>query len=124
VASRLDPSRFAIFPRSIADFQIIGGFGPDFGPTRPDIATDGERYVVVWRTATGNGSHDVVGASIDRAGTIVPLSIATSTEDERDPSVIAVGNGRFLVAYDKLSNGERRIAGRFVTFENRTHAVR
>ena len=43
---------------------------------------------------------------------------------ERDPSVVALGNGKFLVAYDKLSNGERRIAGRFVTFENRTHAVR
>jgi hypothetical protein len=124
VASRLDPSKFVIFPQALAAFQTIGSFGPDSGPTRPDIATDGERYVVVWRIATSIGSHDVVGASIDRAGNIVPLSIATSSEDERDPSVVTVGNGRFLVAYDKLSNGERRIAGRFITFADRTHAVR
>jgi hypothetical protein len=124
-AAHLDPARFIDFARVIPAFRVIGNVGPDSGPTRPDIATDGERYVVVWRTATTtNGSHDIAGASIDRAGTVIPFSIATSTDDERDPSVVAIGNGRFLVAYDKLSNGERRIAGRFVTFGNRTHAVR
>jgi|GEM_PF-700546 len=123
-AAHLDPARFIDFARVIPAFLVIGNVGPDSGPTRPDIASDGERYVVVWRAATANGSHDIAGASIDRAGTVIPFSIATSPDDERDPSVVAIGNGRFLVAYDKLSNGERRIAGRFVTFENRTRAVR
>lgn len=122
-AVHLDPARFKDFPRVVSAFQVIGNFGPDFGPTRPDIASDGERYVVVWRTGTGN-SHDIAGASIDRAGTVMQFSIATSADDERDPSVVNLGNGRFLVAYDKLSNGERRIAGRFVTFETRARAVR
>jgi hypothetical protein len=117
-------SAFKDFASAADHWRTIGHVEPDLGYTRPDIASDDERYVVVWRIATPDGSHDVVGASIDRAGTIVPLSIATSSEDERDPSVVALGNGKFLVAYDKLSNGERRIAGRFVTFGGRTHAVR
>jgi hypothetical protein len=124
VMTRLSPPSFAGFATAVDQFRIIGSFGPEGGTTRPDIASDGERYVVVWRTAMSDGTHDVVGASIDRAGNIIPLAIATSTADERDPSVIAVGDGTFLVAYEKFSNGERRIAGRFVTFESRTHAVR
>lgn len=124
-AAHLDLTGFRDFPRVIPAFQFIGNAGPDSGPTRPDIASDGERYVVVWRTATATPfSHDIAGASIDRAGNVIPFSIATSTDDERDPSVVAIGNGRFLVAYDKLSNGERRIAGRFVTFGSRARAVR
>jgi len=125
VTFRLKPSAFKDFPTAADNWRVIGHVEPDPGYSRPDIASDDERYVVVWRTtADVTGSHDIVGASIERNGTIIPLSIATLNEDERDPSVVAVGNGRFLVAYDKLSNGERRIAGRFVTFENRAHAVR
>jgi hypothetical protein len=124
VMSRLHPPSFTDFPTAIDQYQIIGSFGPEGGQTRPDIAADGERYVVVWRTAMRDGSHDVVGASIDRAGNVIPLSIATSAADERDPSIIAMGNGIFLVAYEKFSDGQRRIAGRIVTFETRTRAVR
>jgi len=104
---------------------VLGTFGPDSDPTRPDIATDGERYVVVWRSATADGWHDILGASIDRAGNVVPFSIATAvTDDERDPSIVAVSHGRFLVAYDKWSESQRRLAGRFVTFPSRLRAVR
>jgi hypothetical protein len=71
-----------------------------------------------------DGSHDVIGASIDRAGNILPLTIATSTAEERDPSVLSLGDGTFLVVYEKFSNGERRIAGRIVTFDPRSRAVR
>jgi hypothetical protein len=123
VMARLLPPSFTDFSTSIDRYSVLGTFAPDAGPTRPDIASDGERYLVVWRTAT-NGSHDIAGASIDRAGNIVPLTIATSTADERDPSVVSLGNGTFLVAYEKLSNGERRIAGRIVTFDPRARAVR
>jgi hypothetical protein len=124
VMARLRPPSFTDFRTSIDQYSVIGTFAPDGGATRPDIASDGERYVVVWRTATTGGSHDIAGASIDRAGNILPLSIATSAADERDPSVVLIGNGTFLVAYEKFSDGQRRIAGRIVTFDPRTRAVR
>jgi len=124
VISRLLPPSFTDFPTAVNQFRIIGNFGPERGATRPDIAADGERYVVVWRTATSDGSHDIAGASIDRAGNVLPLTIATSAADEHDPSVVSMGDGRFLVAYEKFSDGQRRIAGRFVTFDPRARAVR
>jgi hypothetical protein len=123
VMTRLLPPSFTDFPPAVTQYLAIGTFGPELGATRPAIASDGERYVAVWRTAT-NGSHDIVGASIDRAGNVIPLSIATSVADERDPSVVSVAEGTFLVAYEKFVDGERRIAGRFVTFPSRTRAVR
>jgi hypothetical protein len=116
VAARVAASALASFPAEAARPQRLGAFASDSGPTRPDIATDGQRYVVVWRTRTAAGDHDVAGASIDHSGAITPLAIASSSADERDPSVIALGNGTFLVAYDKYVDGQRFIAGRFVTF--------
>jgi hypothetical protein len=124
VMSRVLPPSFTDFLIATNQFHIIGAFGPEGGPTRADIASDGERYVVVWRTAMGDGTHDIVGASVDRAGNVIPLTIANSIADERDPSVVSMGDGTFLVAYEKLSGGQRRIAGRFVTFDPRARAVR
>jgi hypothetical protein len=124
VMTRLLPPSFTDFPAAVNQFRILGTFGPDGGPTRPDIAGDGERYIVVWRMTVGEGTHDVMGASIDRAGNVIPLSIATSIADERDPSVVSMGDGTFLVTYEKLSDGQRQIAGRFVTFGPRGRAVR
>jgi len=124
VMSRLLPPAFTDFFAATNQPQVIGSFGADVGATRADIASDGERYVVVWRTSLGDGTHDIVGASIDRAGNIIPLSIATSAADERDPSIVSMGDGTFVVAYEKFTNGERRIAGRFVTFASRSRAVR
>lgn len=94
----------------------LGSFAPDAGVTRPAIASDGERALVVWRVQTSPGNHDVAAAVVDAGGTVTPLTIAASAADERDPSVIAIGHGAFLVAYEKIFAGERRIAGRFVTF--------
>jgi len=125
VMSRITPPAFKDFATTVNQFREIGTFGPEGGPTRPDIASDGERYVVVWRTEVGDGTHDIVGASIDHSDNVIPLTIANSTAaDERDPSVVSMGDGRFLIAYEKLSNGQRQIAGRFVTFDSRTRAVR
>ena len=101
---------------------LLGGFAPDAGQTRADIATDGEHTLVVWRTASAT-THDIVGAWIDRDGKITPLSIATSAADERDPSVLAIGPGAFLVAYEKITGFDRRIAGRYVTLPGRRRAV-
>jgi hypothetical protein len=124
VASRLQRSSFADFPKTTQNPSILGNYAPTTDVTRPDVASDGERYVVVWHTTGTHGEHNVIGASLDRNGSVIPLSIATSLDDERYPSVIAVGPGKFLVAYEKISNVDRRIAGRFVTFDERSHAVR
>jgi hypothetical protein len=123
VAAHLDPITFTSFDQLTQRPQVIGKFGPDSGQTRPDIATDGDHTLVVWRTTSGVG-HDIVGAWIDRDGKITPLSIATSAADERDPSVIATGPGTFLVAYEKIYGFDRRIAGRYVMLPERRRAVR
>ena len=103
--------------------QDIGTFGADVVATRPDIATDGERYVVVWSTKKLNGDRDVVGASIDREGNVTNFSIATTDADEHDPSVLMTAPGNFLVAYEKLSQSERRVATRSLKFNKRRRAV-
>ena len=108
---------------SSARALTLGSFAPDAGATRPAVASDGARALVVWRTLTSPGNHDIAGAVVDGDGTITPLTIAASASDERDPSVIALGHGAFLVAYDKITGSERRLAGRFVTF-GRHRAVR
>jgi len=102
----------------------VGTVLPDSGATRPDIAFDGERYLIVWRSAVAIGNHDIEGASIDAAGNVASFPIAGSSADERDPAVLAVGRGRFLVTYDKIDGAERRLAGRFVEFPTRERAVR
>ncbi|HEV2720964.1 MAG TPA: hypothetical protein VG323_13160 [Thermoanaerobaculia bacterium] len=94
----------------------IGSFYADDGETRADIAADGNSYVVVWRVNNGARNHDIVGAMVDKDGKLTPLSIATSAADERDPAVLALGGGNFLVAYEKFSGTERRVAGRFISF--------
>jgi hypothetical protein len=124
VAARVRPTLSMNLSQELEKMQFLGTFGPEAGQVRPDIATDGQRYVVVWRSTSATGDHDIIGASIALDGTVTPLSIATSSADERDPSVISLGNGSFLVAYEKLSSGERRIAGRIVTFEGRQRAAR
>jgi hypothetical protein len=123
VAARLTPASFTDFSRVAAQARPIGSFSRSAGLTRPDIATDGKRYFVVWRTMISVDDHDILGASIDRDGKVTPLSIAASPADEREPSVVAVGDGRFLVAYETFRGGERRIAGRFVTFGARRRVV-
>lgn len=112
------------FPAAALRPVVLGTFGRGGGLTRPDIATDGQHWLVVWHTVLDDRARDVVGAAIDGSGAITPLSIAASSADEHDPSVIALGGGVFLVAYEKFANGERRIAGRFVAFRTRGRAVR
>lgn len=121
-AVRLDATSFDFVERDLDGGQDLGTFGPDTTVTRPDIAVDDERYVVVWSTKTPRGDRDVVGASIDRAGHVTSFPIATSAADENDPSILKTSSGNFLVAYE-LSSEERRIATRFVRFNGRRRAV-
>jgi len=104
--------------------QEIGTFGPDNMPVRPDVATDGERYVIVWQTRTPALDHDVVAVALDRAGHVTRYTIASSADDERNPSVIATRDGAFLIAYEKISGTDRRIAHQFITFDGRSRTVR
>jgi hypothetical protein len=96
--------------------RVLGTFSADASPSAVDIATDGDRYLTVWRTKLAAGDHDIVAASLDREGRVTPLSIASTPADESDPSVIALGNGTFLIAYEKIDGADRRIAGRIVSF--------
>jgi len=124
VAMHVDRSTFN-FAKALQEARVIGTFAPDSGRIRPDIAADDERYVVVWRTLGPERTYDIAGASIDRNGNVIPFSIGAALSDEKEPSVIALGSGTFLVAYERIDSViDRRIAGRFVTFESRSHAVR
>ena len=95
---------------------VLATYPGDGGETRPAIANDGQRYVVVWRSAKTPSDHDIAGAAIDGDGRVTPFAIATSTVDERDPAILYIGGGTFLVAYEKGAPFERRIAVRLVTF--------
>jgi hypothetical protein len=123
VVNRLDDRASDFYYNVPAKLQVVGTFGADTGRIRPDIATDGSRYVIVWDTKTLRGDHDVIGAMLDPNGTVTPFDVATSTADEREPSIISIRPGAFLVAYEKIGV-DRRIAGRFITFDGRERAVR
>ena len=118
-ATRFPAAEVTRFDEFMARSRPIGTFPSDGGTTRPSIANDGTRWVIVWRARTAPGNHDITGAVLDADGKVTPLSIAASAADERDPAVLALGDGSFLVAYEKVFNGERRIAGRFLSFARR-----
>ena len=61
---------------------------------------------------------------MDEDGSVAELQIASSSADELDPSVIAIRPGEFLIAYEKDSGLERRIAGKLLTFPARRRTVR
>lgn len=93
----------------------IAALHPDTAPPlprQPQLASDGQRYVVVWQD-----QHDIFGAVVDPgAKSAVPFTVSATAAAETEPSIVAAGNGAFLVAYNTTFNGQRRIAGRFVTF--------
>lgn len=104
--------------------QVIGSFGPENVPVRPDVATDGERYVVVWQTRTPAYDHDIAGAVLDRQGHVTKFTVASSADDERNPSVIATRDGAFFIAYEKISGTDRQIARQFIAFDGRARPAR
>jgi hypothetical protein len=126
-AARLEATSFLNVERDLESRQDIGTFGPDTAVTRPDIAADEVRFVVVWSTKTPRGDRDVVGAFIDGAGRITSFPLATSAADENDPSILKISSGNFLVAYelnnDDGKGDDRRIATRFLRFNGRRRAV-
>jgi hypothetical protein len=91
--------------------------------THFDLATDGQRWIVVWNTPHAAGDNDIVGVSIETDDTLVPFSIAASPADEHDASISMMGRGEFLVAYQSEHFGAQRIAGRVVKVRFRRRAV-
>lgn len=121
----LEPQPIWPFSPAVSSGNIVGEYGPaDAAPTAPAVAGDGQRFVIVWRTRIGPANHDIHGAIVDQNETVTPLQIASSPADEIDPSIIAIGPGEFLIAYEKYSGLERRIAGKLLTFPARRRAVR
>lgn len=123
VLATIPASQPASFGSAVETPLVVGTFAPDFGTTRPDVAGNGKRRVVVWRNKSGE-DHDIVGAVVDANGAITRFDIATSDADERDPSVFALPNGNFLVAYEKGNAQQSSVAWRFILFEGRRRAVR
>jgi hypothetical protein len=123
VLSPVDPARRS-FPVTGAEALVLGRFRTDYEPARPDIAVTAEGTFVVWHTRTGANRYDVVGAFLARDGSVEELTIAASGADERDPSIIVLGNGGVLIAYRKIEKGENRIAWRVIGSQARRRSVR
>jgi len=104
--------------------ELLGTFQPDIGRVRPDIATDGTHYLIVWQYATTLGNHDIRAALFGPTGHVTPYTIAATDADERRPSVIAVRSGSFLIAYEKIRGTDRQIIRQFVTLDGRARAMR
>jgi hypothetical protein len=85
-------------------------------PVRPSIASDGRRFVIVWRS--WNGEHyEVNGAIIDNSTLVVtPLEIARGPNDAFEPGIAAIAPGRFLITWTSLTATERRLGARFLDF--------
>lgn len=95
----------------------VGGMWDPSAPVRPGVASDGRRFVIVWRTWNG-ANYDVAGAIIDNSTLgVTPLDIALGPNDEVEPGVAAIAPGRFLITWTSRSATERRLAARFLDFE-------
>jgi len=106
-----------------ADFDVpltIGTFGPRFVTSRPSIASDGERFLVVWRDRASRSK--ISGAIVTADGKSTALTIAESDAELNAPIAIAAGRGTFVVGYEIESDADHRIlARRYVTL-NPPHA--
>jgi hypothetical protein len=102
--------------------QLFGAWAANDASQRPSVAADGVRFVAVWHIVGQNGQRAIAAAAIDRDGTVTPIAIP-NLGDETRPFVLAAGPNRFLVSYLSGSDGEYRVAGRFITFGGRRPAV-
>jgi hypothetical protein len=124
VASMLNPAMPDVFGSVVQAPAVLGQFGRDSGPTRPDTAMTDRGTAIVWRTTSPLGDHDIAGALLRRDGSVETFTVAASAADERDPSVLALENGALLIAYRKVENGQSRLAWRIVGSQGRRRAVR
>jgi hypothetical protein len=98
----------ALFGTSFKPFVISANAQRTFDElTQPQVAWDGQRWVVVW-----DGDAGVQGAVIAPDLTVTPFKV--SAEGSR-PAIASPKGGRFLVTYEVLA-GERRLVSRVVDF--------
>jgi hypothetical protein len=90
---------------------VVSPHGPAAadGVIQPQIAWDGKRWVAVW---TRGGA--IEGAVITPSLNIIPLSI--SARGTR-PAIATARQGRFLVTYEVVDAGQRRLASRVIELE-------
>jgi len=110
IVSHVDATSFQPFSRR----QVVGTIAPHDESTRPDVAADEQRCIIVWRDG-----NDIAGAALDRDGRVTPLPIPSTASVERNPSVIALAKDLFVIAYEKVDGDRRFIAWRIVSFATR-----
>jgi hypothetical protein len=94
------------------DIDPAAGFD-DFAPT---AAFDGVNYLVAYAETVTSGDHDIMGARVDPAGTVLDFGFAIDQSGWNDvgPSA-AFGGTRYLVAYEEvLSSTDHDIFGALV----------
>jgi hypothetical protein len=87
----------------------------DHSSTAPDVASDGTRYLVVWRRKS-TSAYDIRGAVVDNVanhGAGVSFPISTAPGDEGEPAVVFAG--QYLVAWTDRRNATRDVFGARVT---------
>lgn len=71
----------------------------------PAVASNSDGFLVVWmdgRGASTDGFFDIVGTRVTSSGTVLDpegILISPRSRDQENPSVVAVGDGRYLVAW-------------------------
>ena len=92
--------------------MTLGNYAGNEWSTRPSIAWDGERFLVVWQSG-----HEIVGAASMPGGGFDNFTLVTTPADAQRPLVVAVRPGRFALAYEVPVDAEhRQLAWRSIDF--------
>ncbi|MBI3621448.1 MAG: hypothetical protein HY208_04595 [Nitrospirae bacterium] len=88
----------------------------DYADYAPSAAFDGVNYLVAYTETVTSGDHDIMGARVDPAGTVLDFAFAIDQSDFDDFSpVAAFGATRYLVAYEEVfSSTDHDIFGALV----------
>lgn len=91
---------------------------------RPDIAFDGDNYIVAWYDYTDGYYFDILGARINTAGNIIEnLNLVDQPKNQQHPVVCVSSNHNMFLVYDGFTEtvGEvtamvNRLWGKFINF--------
>lgn len=108
--------------RASADFQIAAQ------GSEPTVVWDGSSFVVTWER--GSSYRDVVAARVTPSGSLIGAPVVILGDpsiNESDAALLPLGNGRTLVAYQRLApeaTGVHRVFTRMLALPGRERAVR